>query len=189
MNSETFDVQDLLLTEDSDSVKSVFKSSFKNDEDIQEEGKKEYSKEGAVLFNVSCIETAGERNHTSDEDEAAKGSVPKHVHKSEEEGEGERKKIIEEDDEEERKEDEEEERKEEDNDADMGNIFFVRMTDLKMSANSVGLINVLRRALGHSALPTFTVTCVFAKRGKRIMMMHWNISSRPIFGLLASGDS
>jgi hypothetical protein len=76
MNSQTFDVQDLLLSDDTDSIKAVFESSFDDNQDKQEERNKGSNEEATVLFDVSCIDTSSARKHNSDGNEAANGSAP-----------------------------------------------------------------------------------------------------------------
>jgi hypothetical protein len=119
MNSQTFDVQDPLLSEDSDNVKAVFKSSFDDDEDKQEGGK-ECSNKGTILFDVSCIDTSV-RKHISDGDEVAEGSAPKCAYKSEKEGEKKKGVVVEEDDDDEKEEERKKDDDDDDDDADMGN--------------------------------------------------------------------
>jgi hypothetical protein len=183
MNSKTFDVQHLLLTDDTDSVKAIFNSSFEDDIQDKKEEKKEgtSNEEAAVFVDVSCAKTSA-RKHSSDGNEAAKGSDPKCARKSEKEGEKKKGTVAEEKEEEE--EEEEEGRKE-------GKTVMMKMMmkgweiktrDLMVSASFVGLIDVSKRTLGLFVLPTSIVICVFAKRGRPIMMMPWNISKRPILG-------
>jgi hypothetical protein len=107
MNSQTFDVQDLLLTDNTDSVKAVFNSSFDDnnqDEQDKQEGNKGSNEEATMVFDVSCVDTSSARKHSSDGNEAAKGSAPKCARKSKKEGEKKKGIIVEEEEEEGRKE-------------------------------------------------------------------------------------